>query len=218
MQVVNCTTPAQYFHLLRRQMRGGADRRGVRKPLIVMAPKSLLRHAKVISTVEDLTTGHFSPVLDDATVADPSAIRKILVCNGKIYYELLAGREQRKSSDETAAHTAIIRMEQLYPFPQFEFEQVLQRYPKASGVVWVQEEPHNMGAWSFVRTHIVPILRAQGREIGYSGRPDSASTAPGSSKRHAQEQADLIAHAFDPPVITPRARRRLVRRLKGRSS
>jgi 2-oxoglutarate dehydrogenase E1 component len=154
-------------------------------------------------------------VLDDSSVTDPSSIRKILVCNGKIYYELLAAREQRRASDETAAHTAIIRMEQLYPFPQFEFEEVLRRYPKASGVVWVQEEPHNMGAWSFVRPRIVTLLRQQGREIGYAGRPDSASTAPGSSKRHAQEQADLIGHAFDPPVLTPRARRRLVKRLKG---
>ena len=88
MQVANCTTPAQYFHLLRRQMRGGPDRRGLRKPLIVMTPKSLLRHPKVVSTVDDLTSGVFRPVLDDATVADPLAVRKILVCTGKIYYEL----------------------------------------------------------------------------------------------------------------------------------
>ena len=99
MQVAYCTTPAQYFHLLRRQMRGGPDRRGLRKPLIVMTPKSLLRHPKVVSTVDDLASGVFRPVLDDPTVADPSAIRRILVCTGKIYYELLAAREAHKATD-----------------------------------------------------------------------------------------------------------------------
>ena len=98
MQVAYCTTPAQYFHLLRRQMRGGPDRRGLRKPLIVMTPKSLLRHPKVVSTVDDLASGVFRPVLDDATVTDPAAIQRILVCTGKIYYELLAAREARKAT------------------------------------------------------------------------------------------------------------------------
>src|SRR4029077_5958272 len=96
MRVANCTTPAQYFHLLRRQMRGGPDRRGLRKPLVVMAPKSLLRHPKMISTTGDLTNGAFYPVLDDATVGDPQSVRKIVLCSGKIYYELLAARETRK--------------------------------------------------------------------------------------------------------------------------
>src|ERR1019366_4881736 len=100
LQVVNCTTPAQYFHLLRRQMRGGPDLRGLRKPLIVMSPKSLLRHSQVISTVDDLTNGVFHPVLDDATVADPKTVRKILLCSGKVYYEVLAAREARKATDE----------------------------------------------------------------------------------------------------------------------
>jgi 2-oxoglutarate dehydrogenase E1 component len=216
MQVAYCSTPAQYFHLLRRQMRGGPDRRGLRKPLIVMTLKSLLRHPKVDSTVADLTEGAFLPVLDDRSVREPSSIRKILVCSGKIYYELLAAREARKATDPTAAATAIVRLEQLYPFPEAEFAQELMRYPAASAVVWAQEEPRNMGAWGFVRGHIQPLLEAQRREIGYAGRPESASPAPGSPKRHVQEQAELIEQAFAPPTVARRWRKRLVRRRKPR--
>jgi 2-oxoglutarate decarboxylase len=214
MQVVNCTTPAQYFHLLRRQMRGGVDRRGLRKPLIVMTPKSLLRHPKVVSTVDDLTNGSFYPVLDDATVTDPSSIRKIALCSGKIYYELLAAREARKAADGTAAHMAIVRVEQLYPFPEAELLEVLKRYSQASGVVWVQEEPRNMGAWIFMRTRLQRIMANEARALGYAGRPESASTAPGSPKVHAREQADLLEQAFAPPTMARRWRKRLVRRRK----
>ena len=214
MQVVSCTTPAQYFHLLRRQMRGGADRRGLRKPLIVMSPKSLLRHPKVVSSVEDLTHGSFYPVLDDQTVTDPSSIRKILLCSGKIYYELVAAREARKATDETAAHTAIVRVEQLYPLPEAEILAVLEKYSGASGVVWVQEEPRNMGAWIFMRTRLQRIMANQARVLGYAGRPESASTAPGSSKIHTREQNELLALAFDPPTIARRWRKRLVKRRK----
>jgi 2-oxoglutarate decarboxylase len=207
MRVVNCTTPAQYFHLLRRQMHGGADRRGLRKPLIVMTPKSLLRHAKVLSSIDDLTNGVFRPVLDDATVAEQKKIKKILLCSGKIYYELLAARDERKSTD-----TAIVRIEQLYPFPESEFANVLARYPAAGEIVWVQEEPRNMGAWGFVRGWIQPTIQAQHRQIGYAGRPEAASTAPGSLKRHQQEQAELIEQAFRPPTIERKSWKRLVRR------
>jgi 2-oxoglutarate decarboxylase len=216
MQVVNCTTPAQYFHLLRRQMRGGADRRGLRKPLIVMSPKSLLRHPKVVSTAEDLADGAFYPVLDDHTVSDPAAIRKVLLCNGKIYYELLAAREARKATDETAAHTAIVRVEQLFPFPEAEIREVIARYPSASGVVWAQEEPRNMGAWLFMRTRLQRIMANEARALGYAGRPVSASTAPGSPKVHAREQAELIEQAFQPPTLSRRWRKRLVKRRKAK--
>ena len=216
MQVAYCSTPAQYFHLLRRQMRGGPDRRGLRKPLVVMTPKSLLRHPKVVSTVADLTEGVFLPVLDDRTVREPSSIRKILVCSGKIYYELVAAREARKATDPNASAIAIVRIEQLYPFPEAEFAQELMRYPAASAVVWAQEEPRNMGAWGFVRGHIQPLLEAQRREIGYAGRPESASPAPGSPKRHVQEQAELIEQAFAPATVARRWRKRLVRRRKTR--
>jgi 2-oxoglutarate dehydrogenase E1 component len=210
MQVANCTTPAQYFHLLRRQMDGGQDRRGVRKPLIVMTPKSLLRHPKVVSTIEEFTRGVFQPVLDDATVPDSSAVRKILACSGKIYYELLAARDERGAAD-----TVIVRIEQIAPFPQTEFADVLKRYPAARQVVWVQEEPRNMGAWGFVRGHIQPVLDAERRQIGYAGRPESASPAPGSAKRHQQEQANLIDEAFAPPT-TQRKFWKRVRRRKSR--
>jgi 2-oxoglutarate dehydrogenase E1 component len=203
MQVVYLTTPAQYFHALRRQMKNPA-----RKPLVVMTPKSLLRHSKVISSVEDLTGANvFHPVLADATVTDPSHVRKILICTGKIYYELMAARDTKKLTD-----TAIVRMEQLYPCPEAEFNQVLHRYPLASQVVWVQEEPRNMGAWSFVRGYIQPILDREGRSIGYAGRQDSASPAPGSMKRHIQEQAQLIEEAFAPPTVERKRNKRLLRR------
>jgi multifunctional 2-oxoglutarate metabolism enzyme len=212
MRVANCTTPAQYFHLLRRQMHGGVDRRGLRKPLIVMTPKSLLRHAKVLSSIDDLTNGVFQPVLDDSTVANAKAVRKILLCNGKIYYELLAARDQRNATD-----TAIVRIEQLYPFPESEFPEVLARYPAAGEVVWVQEEPRNMGAWAFVRGWIQPTIEAQHRQIGYAGRPEAASTAPGSLKRHQQEQAELIEQAFRPPTVERKSWKRLVRRRQAKN-
>lgn len=203
MQVVCLTTPAQYFHALRRQMKNPA-----RKPLVVMTPKSLLRNPKVISSVEELTGGTvFHPVLADSTVADPSQVHKILVCSGKIYYELLGARDAKKLTD-----TAIVRMEQLYPCPEAEFNQVLHRYPLASQVVWVQEEPRNMGAWAFVRGYIQPFLDRQGRTIGYAGRPESASPAPGSLKRHIQEQAQLIEEAFAPPTVERKRNKRLLRR------
>ena len=218
MQVANCTTPGQYFHLLRRQMRGGRDRRGLRKPLIVMTPKSLLRHPKVVSTLDDLASGAFIPVLDDATpsarqragpeTSDASTIRRLLVCTGKIYWELLAAREARQAVD-----TAIVRIEQLYPFPEIDFRAVLLRYPQATQVVWAQEEPRNMGAWAFARGHITPMLN-RGQVIGYAGRPESASPAPGLIKQHQREQADLIEQAFAPATVARRQRKKLVRRKK----
>jgi len=211
MQVANCSTPAQYFHLLRRQMHGGPDRRGVRKPLIVMTPKSLLRHPKAVSSIEDLTNGVFQTVLNDATITDANAVRRILVCSGKIYYELLAARDERRAAD-----TAIVRIEQIYPFPETGFAETLRQYHAARQVLWVQEEPRNMGAWAFVREWMQPMLDAQGREIGYAGRPESASPAPGSLKRHQEEQALLIGEAFAPPTVARKLRRRLIRRLKAR--
>jgi 2-oxoglutarate dehydrogenase E1 component len=183
---------------LRRQMRGGPDRRGLRKPLVVMTPKSLLRHPKVVSTVADLTEGVFLPVLDDRTVREPSSIRKILVCSGKVYYELLAAREVRKATDPTAAGIAIVRIEQLYPFPEAEFAQELMRYPAASAVVWAQEEPRNMGAWGFVRSHrparsAAPRDRARRRPetpatpLSQTPRPEaSSSTEAGLRAAHCR--------------------------------
>ncbi len=204
IQVAMPTTPAQYFHLLRRQMRGGADRRGLRKPLIVMTPKSLLRHPRCVSTLEELTDGAFLPVVADPTITDP---KRILICAGKIYWELLAEREARGAND-----TAIVKLPQIYPFPKAEFAAMLKQYPNAQHVLWVQEEPRNMGAWAFIKGRIAPLVHD--RQFGYAGRPESASPAPGSKKSHDKEQADVIEAAFAPPTIARRYRKRLVRRLK----
>src|SRR3984893_15297515 len=209
MQVAYPTTPAQYFQLLRRQMRGGGDRRGLRKPLVVMTPKSLLRHPKVISTVDELASGGFRTVLDDARVSDPASVRRILACTGKIYYELLAAHETRSGP------IAIVRLEQLYPFPQAEFAEVLRRYPSAEHGVGGQGDPRNMGAWAFIRGHVQPMLGAN-QAIGYAGRPRSASPAPGSPKGHQREQAQLIEAAFAAPTVARLGRKRLVRRKKER--
>jgi len=213
MQVAYPTTPAQYFHLLRRQMRGGHDRRGLRKPLVVMTPKSLLRHPKVVSTVDELASGSFQTVLDDATVSDPASVTRILACTGKIYYELLAAHEAR--GGPFAGNFAIVRFEQLYPFPQNEFAEILRRYPAAQHVVWVQEESRNMGAWSSIRGRIQPMLGPH-QAIGYAGRPRSASPAPGSPKVHQREQTHLIEAAFAAPTVARFGRKRLVRRKKER--
>ena len=212
MQVAYPTTPGQYFHLLRRQMRGGSDRRGLRKPLVVMTPKSLLRHPRVISSVDELASGSFHTILDDAQVVNPASVTRILACTGKVYYELLAAHEARGAA---AANFAIVRFEQLYPFPQAEFADVLRRYPAAQHVVWVQEEPRNMGAWPFIRGRIQPMLRAD-QAIGYAGRPRSASPAPGSPKVHQREQAHLIEAAFAAPTVARLGRKRLIRRKKER--
>jgi 2-oxoglutarate decarboxylase len=207
MQVAYPTTPAQYFHLLRRQMRGGGDRRGLRKPLVVMTPKSLLRHPKVVSTLDELASGVFRTVLDDTRVSDPARVTRILACTGKIYYELLAAHETR------GGPFAIVRLEQLYPFPQAEFAEILRRYPAAQHVVWVQEEPRNMGAWPSIRGRIQPML-SPNQAMGYAGRPRSASPAPGSPKVHQREQTQLIEMAFATPTVARLGRKRLIRRRK----
>ncbi len=193
IQIANCTTPAQYFHLLRRQMYGGPDRRGVRKPLIIFTPKSLLRHPKVVSSIDEFTSGGFREVLDDPGGRPPDRIARVLLCSGKIYYELLAAREEK------ALHNvAIIRLEQLYPFPASDLSQLLERYPPEAEMIWVQEEPRNMGPWRFVREQIQPLLDPGGRVLRYVGRMESASPATGSYKRHLEEQAQLIEEAFSP--------------------
>lgn len=202
IQVCYPTTPAQYFHLLRRQMRGGPDRRGLRKPLIVMTGKSLLRHPKCVSTLDDLTGGAFVPVVTDPAVKDPGSIRKVLVCAGKVYYELLAERDKRGLTD-----TAIVRLPQLYPFPKPEFRQMLALYANAQEVIWVQEEPRNMGAWPFMRGRIPPLLDHSQHTFGYAGRPESASPAPGSHTIHHEEQEDLIEAAFEPASTERRSRK-----------
>jgi len=209
MLVVNCTTPAQYFHVLRRQMYGGSDRRGTRKPLVVFTPKSLLRHARAVSTPHDFTAGGFVEILDDAGAADTSRVSRVVFCSGKVYYDLLTGRDERKTD-----HVALIRVEQLYPFAADQASDILARYPQTAEVAWVQEEPRNMGAWRFVRELIQALLDATRRELLYVGRPESASPATGSGKRHQQEQAEIVNDALTPGAISQTRRVRVVARRK----
>lgn len=184
LQVANCTTPAQIFHILRRQMK-----RDFRKPLIVMTPKSLLRHKLAVSSVADLAEGRFQEVIDEASL-DPQGVTRLLFCSGKVYYDLLAEREQRQQTD-----TTIVRVEQLYPFPQKALTEILHRYSKANTVAWVQEEPRNMGAWGFMRECLSDLLPSH-LPLCYVGRRAQASPAVGAQKIHQQEQAALVEHAL----------------------
>jgi 2-oxoglutarate dehydrogenase E1 component len=191
MQVANCSTPANYFHALRRQVR-----RNFRKPLILMTPKSLLRHKLCVSTLEEMAPGTgFQCIIPEASknLADDKKIRRAVLCSGKIYYDLITAREERKIADVT-----LIRLEQFYPFPAKLLAKELARYPKAD-VVWCQEEPQNMGGWNFLDRRIEGVLseikHAAKRPV-YVGRDESASTATGSIKRHTKEQASLIDKAL----------------------
>jgi 2-oxoglutarate dehydrogenase E1 component len=190
IQVVNCTTPANYFHALRRQVR-----RDFRKPLIVMTPKSLLRHKLAVSKLEAMgldTTFH--RILWDRGDPDPDvAIKRVVLCSGKVYYDLI---EARQAQDLHG--TYVLRVEQLYPFPAAVLAKELTRWPDAE-VVWCQEEPKNMGAWTFVAPRLDAVLaeaKATARRVRYIGRPESASTATGSAKRHAAEQQALVMEAL----------------------
>jgi 2-oxoglutarate dehydrogenase E1 component len=194
MQVLYPTTPAQYFHALRRQVH-----RSFRKPLVVMTPKSLLRHRLAVSSPRELTEGEFRLVLDDVAVdgapeagivVDRARVKRLVLCSGKIYYGLLAGRIERMNDQ-----VAIVRVEQLYPFPYEALRAVFAAYPEARQITWVQEEPWNMGAWHFMQPRLRRILPA-GATLRYVGRPEAASPATGSYKVHQQEEAELIHHAF----------------------
>jgi len=188
LQVCNLSTPAQYFHALRRQIR-----RNFRKPLVLMTPKSLLRHPKCVSTVDELTAGGFREVIDDAGFAaggrDPQSARRVLLCCGKVYYTLLEARETHGFDD-----VAIARLEELHPFPFDALRGVLARYG-AKEVIWVQEEPWNMGAWSFVSDRMTRVL-PDGATLRYVGRRESASPATGSYRLHEEEQAEFVREAF----------------------
>ena len=189
MQIVNATTPAQYFHLLRRQAL-----RDIKKPLIVFTPKSLLRLPACSSPLGQFTSGQFEEVLDDpkrsgqaaaaAHEAVQGAVTRVLLCSGKVYYDLLAERERRKRED-----VAILRIEQLYPIHEAKLKQLFARYQTCSDIRWVQEEPQNMGAWEFIQ----PFLPSGTR---YVGRPRSAVTATGSFKQHKQELDHFMNEAF----------------------
>ncbi len=208
IQVCNCTTPAQYFHLLRRQMHCGADRRGIRKPLIIFTPKSLLRYAKGASHLEELTSGAFQEVIGDPQYVG-SQVRRILLCSGKVFFDLVNKREELGRSD-----IAIIRVEQLYPFPLQRLTDILRRYPDAAELFWVQEEAENMGAWYFVEEQMQAVINpgGQGRQLRYIGRPTAASPATGAHKVHADQQATLVNESFAVTPSVVRKARRLVRK------
>jgi 2-oxoglutarate dehydrogenase E1 component len=185
MQVVNLTTPAQLFHCLRRQVL-----RPWRKPLIIMSPKSLLRHRRAISTLDDLANRSFQRIIPDEAHIDPSKVRRLLLCTGKIYYDLLERREQEKAED-----VGIIRVEQLYPLRPSELIERLAPYDPDVDLVWVQEEPWNMGAWFFLRARLPEILGGT-RAIRCVARPESASPATGSGASHRLEQQLLLDEVF----------------------
>jgi len=194
MQVCSVSTPAQYFHALRRQMRDAQ-----RRPLVMMTPKSLLRHPLVISTPSDFTVGKFQLVIDDAQ-AKPEQVQKIILCSGKVYYDAFqmmrdAKVDYVKTSSAKIENAALVRLEQFYPYPNKELKEIFAKYNKAADVVWLQEEPKNMGAWNFLADRLrEDILPTQ--KLRYSGRNASASTATGSLKRHQTEQEMLLKEAL----------------------
>jgi 2-oxoglutarate dehydrogenase E1 component len=181
------TTPASHFHLLRQQALSPK-----KKPLVVFTPKSLLRHRLCVSAVEDFTTGTFQPVMPDAGIADPGAVRRVLLCTGKVYYDLLQARTERQITD-----TAIVRLEQLYPLPVDEVRTVLSSYPHAEDCAWVQEEPANQGAWTFIALNLLEHL--EGVRLRRISRPSAAAPAVGSTKLHDAEQAALIEATLPRP-------------------
>jgi 2-oxoglutarate dehydrogenase E1 component len=190
MRVANCTTSAQFFHLLRRQ---AALLLVDPLPLVVLTPKSLLRHPLVASAPREFAEGRFRMVIPDAEAVQRAAdVRRVLVCSGKVYVDLVSS-DHRRSRDDVA----ICRLEQLYPVPMRELRGMLDAYPKADEVVWVQEEPENMGAWHFVRPHLEDV--SSGRRVSHVARPRSASPAEGSAARHAINQQALVDEAFGQP-------------------
>ncbi|MGI9189545.1 MAG: 2-oxoglutarate dehydrogenase E1 component [Longimicrobiaceae bacterium] len=195
LRVVNCTTSAQYFHLLRRHAASLADDR---RPLVVMSPKSLLRHPLAAASLDELANGSFRPVLPDPDAADrANAVTRLLLCSGKVWVDLVGGSDaQREERAEIAGRerVALARVEELYPFPAELLEEMVAGLPALQEIVWVQEEPRNMGAWTYVE----PRLRALagGLPVHYVGRPERASPATGSPAHHAAEQAALVEQAW----------------------
>jgi 2-oxoglutarate dehydrogenase E1 component len=187
-QVCVPSTPAQIFHLLRRQML-----RKLRKPAIVITPKSLLRHKEAVSSIDDLANGRFQTVIPEVEKLDVKKVKRVVLCSGKIYYELLAYRREQKIVD-----TALVRIEQLYPFPADAFAAALDQFPHAREIVWCQEEPRNQGAWYWLasRQHLSNVLGR--RHLLLVSRPAAASPAVGYNARHSQQQKDVIEHAFGP--------------------
>ncbi len=186
MQVVNLTTPAQYFHILRKQAK-----QDDKKPLMIMSPKSLLRHPLASSKTDDLAKGQFQPFIPDQEVENKDDIDRLVICSGKVYYDLYKQRQ-----DEEIDNVAITRLEQYYPFPDQDVSDILDEYSHVDDIVWCQEEPQNMGAWTFVSTRIMQQLK-DGQNLRYVGRQASASPAAGQKKVHKAEQEKLVKEALN---------------------
>ena len=186
MQVCQPTTPAQIFHLLRRQMI-----RMFRKPLVIMTPKSLLRNKDAVSSLEELAKGEFRTVLGESDAGiDPRKVKRVVLCTGKVYYDLKVARRERELDD-----TALVRIEQLYPFAHKALDAELKKYPAATDFVWCQDEPQNQGGWFYVQHHIGESLK-EGQKLRYAGRPASASPAVGYYDKHYAQQKDLLSAAL----------------------
>ncbi|MCE3274130.1 MAG: sucA, partial [Ramlibacter sp.] len=185
IQVCQPTTASQIFHLLRRQMI-----RSLRKPLIIMTPKSLLRNKDATSPLSEFTKGVFQTVIPDQKELKADKVKRVVVCSGKVYYDLAKKREEKGSDD-----VAILRVEQLYPFPHKAFAAELKKYPNAADIVWCQDEPQNQGAWFFIQ-HNIHENMVEGQKLGYAGRAASASPAVGYSHLHAEQQKALVDAAF----------------------
>ena len=188
MQICVPTTPSQIFHLLRRQAV-----RPLRKPLVIMSPKSLLRHKRAVSSLDDLVDKRFETVLDDGLITDPKAVKRVVMCSGKVYYDLLEKREADEMTD-----TALIRIEQLYPFPEARLEEVFRGYPNMDTLVWCQEEPMNQGAWYCSQHHMYRVARNVGIQvIHYAGREMAAAPAAGAMALHVEQQQKLVNDALN---------------------
>ncbi len=185
IQVCVPTTPAQMYHMVRRQVI-----RPQRKPLIVMTPKSLLRHKLAVSTLEELANGHFQLVIPEIDEIEPKKVKRIVLCSGKVYYDLLEARRNQE-----LAEVVVVRVEQLYPFPREELEAEIARYPHAKQVVWCQEEPQNQGSWYQQQHHLRACMR-KNQTLHYAGRESSAAPAVGSFSRHVEEQNQLVRDAL----------------------
>jgi 2-oxoglutarate dehydrogenase E1 component len=185
IQVANCTTPANFFHIMRRQLH-----REFRKPLIIFTPKSLLRAPKCVSPLEDFTKGKFQEVIDD-NYADAKKVKRVLFCSGKLYYELFEKQQADQRRD-----VAIVRIEQLYPTPEQQMMKIKAKYSKSTEFIWTQEEPENMGAWPYMCRK----FRRSELQLDIISRNESSSTATGFAKQHIAQQQHIIAKAFEAPA------------------
>jgi len=198
LRVANPTTAAQYFHLLRAQAVSLGIGDDARRPLVVLTPKSLLRNPRAAATLAQLAEGHFDPVLDDPeAAAHPERVARLALCSGKVAIDLVTARAEQQGKQQGEPRVAVVRVEQLYPFPAAELRQAFARYPHVREIVWVQEEPRNMGAWPYIELRLPPLVPA-GVTLEYIGRPERAATAEGYPEVHAAEQARIVAAALAP--------------------